>query len=108
VQVPGGTVPIAGTTWRLNDAGAQSRVIPTYAIVLAIVLIPCTGFLSLLFLLIRETRFGGLAQVEMTTQMMTLSTIVPVRDAAALTWVRHAVQQAQSWSLAGWQAQGMR
>jgi hypothetical protein len=100
VQVPGGRIPIAGTSWRLNDVTAYQRTTPTYAIVLALLLIPCTAFLSLLFLLMKESSVGGLATVELSSRVMTFSTTVPIGDARGLDWLRHAVHQAQTWSFA--------
>src|SRR5256885_15050077 len=51
VRTPAGRFPLPGSHWTVTDQWVGTQKIPTWAIVLAIVLIPCTGALSLLFLL---------------------------------------------------------
>jgi hypothetical protein len=106
VQVPGGTFPVAGTSWRLTDIGVHQTRIPVVAIVLAIVLIPCTGLLSLLFLLMKEQYVNGYVTVDVSGPGMGMSTRVFVTDDAALYAVRRSVEQAQAWSFSGWQRSG--
>jgi hypothetical protein len=58
VQTPTGTAPIAGSHWYVVDQTSTSRVIPTWAIVLCVLLI-WLCFLGLLFLLAKEERTSG-------------------------------------------------
>lgn len=62
VITPSGTCPIANTVWSFTDMSRTQRVIPTWAIVLAVI-----GFfaclLGLLFLLVKEERTEGWVQV---------------------------------------------
>src|SRR5205809_5960682 len=64
VRTPAGQFPLRGSQWTVTDQWLANSKIPTWAIVLAIVLIPCTGFLSLLFLLAKETVYSGVVLVQ--------------------------------------------
>ena len=64
VRTPTGFVPTAQSTWTVQEMTYQDQVIPTYAIVLAVVLSVMTCFLGLLFLLIKEDRTAGWVQVS--------------------------------------------
>lgn len=101
VTVAGQQMPIAGTSWRHDESAAFVSNTPMWAFIVAILLIPCTAFLSLLLLLIKEQSVTGYVTVQLQAHGMGMSTQIFVADAAALTWVREAVRQAQEWSIAG-------
>lgn len=63
VHTPVAWLPTARATWTVQDMTLRARVIPTYAIVLAIVTSVMTCLLGLLFLLIKEERPTGWVQV---------------------------------------------
>jgi hypothetical protein len=55
VWTPLGPLDRGRTQWFLGAAVPMDSSTPSWATVLAVLLIPCTGFLSLLFLLVKET-----------------------------------------------------
>lgn len=55
IQTPVGPFDRARTRWVLGGAFAMSQSTPTWATWSAYLLIPCTGFLSLFLLLVKET-----------------------------------------------------
>jgi hypothetical protein len=63
VRTPSGSAPTAQVPWSLQDLTHRDLVIPTYAIVLAVVTSVLTCLLGLLFLLIKEDRTTGWLQV---------------------------------------------
>jgi len=78
VRTPSGSVPTAQVTWSVQDLTHLERVIPTYAIVLAVVTSVMTCLLGLLFLLIREDRRIGWVQVTVQGPAFSHTTQVPV------------------------------
>lgn len=70
---PQGTLPLAGTQVFVADVSREVRVIPGWAIALAI--IGALFFLlGLFFLLVRETRSSGFIQVTLTNGAFTYQT----------------------------------
>lgn len=63
VRTPSGSFPLAGTVWRSDDHWYTRRVVPTAAIVAAVLGFFVVPFVSLLFLLIRQDRTSGVVQV---------------------------------------------
>lgn len=63
VRTPVGTFRRSTTTWSLGTP-VEGSTTPTWAMVLAILLIPCTAFLSLLLLLAKEP--DGVYRVPLT------------------------------------------
>lgn len=55
VYTPVGPLDRYKAHWFLGGAMPFSQSCPGWAVVMAVVLIPCTGFLSLLFLMAKET-----------------------------------------------------
>jgi hypothetical protein len=90
-----GTVPIRGTRWVARERTHIQRVIPSWAIVLAIVLfLAC--FLGLLFLAVREDVMTGHVEVEVFgADGFYHVTQVPVSDPAQVYDVQRAVAYAQ-------------
>jgi hypothetical protein len=77
-RTPSGSVATAGVTWTVQDLTRRDLVIPTYAIVLAVVTASMTCFLGLLFLLIKEERTTGWLQVTVEGPAFVHTTHVPV------------------------------
>lgn len=63
VITPNGQAPIAQTTWTFQDMSITRREMPTWAIVCAIIFF-LFCLLGLLFLLVKEERTEGFAQVQ--------------------------------------------
>jgi hypothetical protein len=61
VLVPQGRFPLRGTTWTIQDATRTVRVIPPYALVLAVAL--SFTLVGLLFLRIKRERLAGSVRV---------------------------------------------
>ena len=74
---PAGTYPLARTQWMVQENVQTTQGIPTYAIVLAILLfVVC--LLGLLFLLVKEERTSGYVQVTVQSQGAFHATQIPV------------------------------
>lgn len=63
VITPNGEAPVAQTTWTFQDMSITRREMPAWAIVCAIIFF-LFCFLGLLFLLAKEERTEGFAQVQ--------------------------------------------
>ncbi|HEY8619681.1 MAG TPA: hypothetical protein VIM01_06375 [Dermatophilaceae bacterium] len=77
VVTPSGSIPTGRVTWTVQDMTRRDRVIPTYAIVLAVVFSVLTCLLGLLFLLIKEDRTTGWLQVTVQGPELVHTTHVP-------------------------------
>ena len=75
---PQGTRPLAGTQIFVTDMSRVERVVPTWAIVLTIVGFFFIFLLSLLFLLVKEDRVSGFAQITVTNGPLTHQTAEPM------------------------------
>jgi len=65
VVTPTGTIPISGTRWICRDQTHMQRVMPGYAVILAVIfMFAC--FLGLLFLAIREDVMTGSVEITVT------------------------------------------
>ena len=89
VITPSGRFPIKGSVWTMSDMTRTEQSIPVWAIIVAILFI-WTCLLSLLFLLVKETKTTGHVQVTVqggghyhATQIM----------AANPAYVQHVSQQ---------------
>lgn len=102
VVTPSGSVPTAQVTWTLQDLTRWERVIPTYAIVLAVVTASMTCLLGLLFLLVKEDRQTGWLQVTVQGPELTHTTHLPVGDQASVMDVHARVDYARSLTAAAW------
>jgi hypothetical protein len=90
VRTPAGQFPLRGSQWTVTDQWTAVQKIPVWAIVLAIVLIPCTGFLSLLFLLAKENVYQGVVLVQVYNGAFQYVSRVPVNNQ---NYVQHVYQQ---------------
>jgi hypothetical protein len=95
---------MAGTAWRLDESGAWATRTPQWATVIAILLVPCTAFLSLLLLLAKERYINGYVVVEVAAQGGAYSSRIYVSDFAGMRAARDGVSRAQALSIAAGQA----
>lgn len=101
VHVPGRSFPIAGSVWTVRDQSRSERVMPSWAIICAIVFF-LFCFLGLLFLAVKETRVSGYVEVEVRQGANFHVTQVPAVGPQTLTWANSAVNHARS--VAAWAA----
>jgi hypothetical protein len=95
VHTPSGTVPIGDVTWTVNDMSTTTQGIPTWAIVLAIVLfLAC--FLGLLFLLVKEEKTQGTVQVTVQGRGFVHTSQIPVYSKAQVADVFARVNHART------------
>ena len=103
VNTPAGSAPTAQVTWTVQDMTRRDQVIPTYAIVLAVVTAAMTCLLGLLFLLIKEEKPRGWLQVTVQGPSFVHSTQVPVSHQDMVTDVYARVDYARSLTAAAQQ-----
>lgn len=94
VYTPVGNLDRYRTHWTLGGATPVSESCPNWAQALAIVLIPCTGFLSLLFLLMKETDSWS-STLRVTDGRITFDTMVYSRSRSEYLGIRNVVAWAQ-------------
>jgi hypothetical protein len=99
VMTPTGTAPLAQSQWFVRDYTHVEQVIPTHAIVLAIVF-ALFCLLGLLFLLMKEQRTVGWIEVTVRSDSVQHVTQVPVRQQSEVQGVHGLVHQAQSMAYA--------
>jgi len=86
VHTPGGSYPLAGTVWGVNNQTHTVEVIPGCAIVLAVFCL-----LGLLFLAIKEPRTHGSVQVTVQGPGFFHGTPTPMRNEAAVYHISNQV-----------------
>ena len=90
VRTPAGQFPLKGSEWSVTDQWLAEQKIPSWAIVLAILLFFCVGPFSLLFLLAKETEYTGVVLVQVRSHPYHYVSRVPVNNQA---YVQHVYQQ---------------
>lgn len=90
-----GNAPLAGSQWILTDRTQTEQKIPTWAIVMAIIF-AAACLLGLFFLLIKETRITGYAEVSVRSGSLSHMTQLPVNNPNDIARYRAMVAQAQS------------
>ena len=95
VQLPEGRYPLRGTTWSVHDATQVNEYIPTYAIVLAVVVAVFTCLLGLLFLLIKERQYTGFVAVTVAGEGLHRTVYLPPGPESA-AWANYQVSQARA------------
>ncbi|GAA2347318.1 hypothetical protein GCM10009854_25470 [Saccharopolyspora halophila] len=95
VITPSGRAPIAGTTWTFTDMSRTDRTIPAWAIVLTVLFV-WFCFLGLLFLLVKEERTTGWAQVTVQGRGLMHVTQVPVNTPMVVMDLNSRVNYARS------------
>ena len=96
VHTPAGDIPLAGSTWQVSDYWQNEQKTPTWAIVAAIAGFCVLTFLSLLFLLVKETVHRGTVQVTVTNGTRQYVARIPITDQAQLTYVHQQVNYVRS------------
>jgi hypothetical protein len=96
VHTPAGDMPLAGSTWQVNDYWHNEQKIPTWAIVCAIVGFCVLTVFSLLFLLIKETVPHGTVQVTVTNGTRQYVARIPVADQAQVGYIHQQVNYVRS------------
>jgi len=99
IRTPAGAFPLRGSQWMVTDQWTIARRIPTWAKVLAIVLIPCTGFFSLLFLLAHEDFYLGTVAVTITNGPAAYVARIPVTNPAQVQYIYNQVNYVRSIAL---------
>jgi hypothetical protein len=94
VYTPFGPLDRSRARWFLGAAVPVSQQCPNWAQILAIVLIPCTGFLSLLFLLVKETDSWS-STLRVSDGRITFDTTIYSRSTREYLNIREAVAWAQ-------------
>jgi hypothetical protein len=90
IITPAGTFPLRGSEWNVQDQWLAEQKIPSWAIVMAILLFFCVGPFSLLFLLAKETAYSGTVLVTVRSHPYHYVSRVPVNNQA---YVQHVYQQ---------------
>ncbi|MGW0039057.1 hypothetical protein [Gordonia sp. NPDC003376] len=96
VITPSGTFPIAGTQWSVLDMSRTSEEISQTGIILALVGFVLICALSLLFLLMKETKTTGYIQVTVHGHGITHVTNIPALNAGAMFDISNRVQYART------------
>ncbi|HEY7176687.1 MAG TPA: hypothetical protein VH442_17380 [Micromonosporaceae bacterium] len=99
IRTPAGVFPLRGSQWMVTDQWTVARQTPTWAKVLAITLIPCTGFLSLLILLAKEDFYLGTVTVTITNGPAAYVARIPVASPAQVQHIYNQVNYVRSISL---------
>ena len=102
INVPGRSLPMAGSIWTVRDQSRVETRIPAWAIVLAIIF-AMACLLGLLFLLVKETTTVGYVEVEVRTPSDYHVCQVPVSSPQNIMNVRRIVDYART--LSTWAAQ---
>jgi hypothetical protein len=96
VHTPAGDMPLAGSTWQVNDYWHNEQKIPTWAIVCAIAGFCVLTVFSLLFLLIKETVPHGTVQVTVTNGTRQYVARIPAADQAQVGYIHQQVNYVRS------------
>lgn len=95
VIVPHGRFPLRGSTWTVQDSTQMSESIPTYAIILAILLFVFC-LLGLLFLLVKEKKYTGFVAVSVSGPGFFHTTQFPAAGPQTGAMVANLVGQARA------------
>jgi hypothetical protein len=96
VRTPAGTFPLQGSQWTVTDQWITEQKIPTWAIVLAIVLFFCVTVFSLLFLLAKETTYRGVVQVHVVNGPHQYVARIPAADQNQVQYLYQQVNYVRS------------
>jgi hypothetical protein len=97
VFTPSGSRPVNEVLWTFNDMSQTSEVIPTWAVVCAIVFFVLC-LVGLLFLLVKETRTKGSVQVTVHSPGFVHTTQIPVYSPANIADISGRVDYARTLS----------
>ena len=96
VHTPAGDIPLAGSTWTVQDYWHNEQKIPPWAIVAAILGFCVLTVFSLLFLLVKVTIPRGTVQVTVTNATRQYVARIPVTDQSQVTYVHQQVNYIRS------------
>jgi hypothetical protein len=96
VHTPAGDIPLAGSTWQVSDYWHNEQKTPTWAIIAAIAGFCVLTFLSLLFLLVKQTVYRGTVQVTVTNGTRQYVARIPITDQGQVTYVHQQVNYVRS------------
>ena len=96
VHTPAGDIPLAGSTWQVSDYWHNEQKTPTWAIIAAIAGFCVLTFLSLLFLLVKQTVYRGTVQVTVTNGTRQYVARIPITEQAQVTYVHQQVNYVRS------------
>jgi hypothetical protein len=99
VRTPAGQFPLRGSQWQVTDQLITEQKTATWAIVLAVVLLCPSGFLSLLFLLAKETIYRGVVQVQVANGPHQYVSRIPVNNQTLVQYVYQQVNYVRSLSV---------
>ena len=100
VMTPNGTYPIRGSVWAVTDMTHYSDTMSPMGIalaVLSVIFLPVFGLLGLLFLMMREHKLAGYAQVTVQGNGFSYATLLPP---GILQYATQFVNYAQSLAIA--------
>ncbi len=95
VITPSGRAPVGGVTWTFTDMSRTKKEIPVWAIACTVIFF-LLCFLGLLFLLVREERTEGLAQITVQGPGLLHVSQIPVTSRAAVADIDARVRYARS------------
>ena len=96
VHTPAGDIPLAGSTWTVQDYWHNEQKVPPWAIAAAILGFCVLTVFSLLFLLVKVTVPRGTVQVTLTNATRQYVARIPVTDQAQVTYVHQQVNYVRS------------
>ncbi|MGW0430992.1 hypothetical protein ACWDV4_00360 [Micromonospora sp. NPDC003197] len=96
VRTPAGDIPLAGSSWHIQDHWQIEQKIPTWAIVCAIVGFCILTVFSLLFLLAKETIYRGTVQVTVANAGRQYVARIPVTDQTQVHHLNNQINYVRS------------
>lgn len=96
IRTPAGAFPLQGSQWNVTDQWIAEQKIPTWAIVLAIVLFFCLTVFSLLFLLAKETVHRAIVQVHVVSGNYQYVARIPAADQYQVQYIYQQVNYVRS------------
>lgn len=96
IHTPTGDIPLRGSQWAVSDQWHSRQRIPTWAVVCAVLLFFVLCFLSLFFLLAKETRYTGTVQVMITNGNRQYVVRIPVTDQRVVAHIHAQVNYVRS------------
>jgi hypothetical protein len=96
IRTPTGMFPLRHSQWTATDTWTTEQKIPTWAIVLSIVLFFCVGPFSLLFLLAKESVYRAVVQVHVAGQGWQYVARIPAADQTQVQYLYQQVNYVRS------------
>jgi hypothetical protein len=96
VHTPAGDIPLRGSTWHVTDQWLTEQRTPAWAILAAIVGFCVLTVFSLLFLLVKQTRYRGTVQVTVTNGPRQYVARLPVGTQAEVQAIHQQVNYVRS------------